>query len=101
MKTDGKFVRSSFVFNIRFSVPNRYCVVVARYYVQGKVDCTTQTVLCARYDVKSYPSIKMFAKGQPTEYTGGRTAADLVSYVGENKKPAITVVSSLSEVGVL
>ena len=51
------------------------------------VDCTVEQDLCSEYDVKGYPTIKYFtsetdAKG--ADYSGGRSAEDLKSFVSEN-----------------
>jgi protein disulfide-isomerase A6 len=48
------------------------------------VDATISQQLAAKYDVKGYPTIKIFkphSNGVATDYTGGRTADDIVSYV--------------------
>ena len=42
--------------------------------------------LAAKYDVKSFPTIKFFAKESketPETYQGGRTEADFVSFLNE------------------
>jgi protein disulfide-isomerase-like protein len=50
--------------------------------VLAKVDCTTQEGLCGKYGVGSYPTIKFFKEGaDPADYSGGRTAPDIVAYM--------------------
>lgn len=47
-------------------------------------DATTDQSIADRFDVKGYPTIKYFPRGEttkPEDYEGGRTAADIVRYV--------------------
>lgn len=48
------------------------------------VDATQANDIASRYDVKGYPTIKYFPKGDvgaPQDYTGGRTADSIVQWV--------------------
>jgi protein disulfide-isomerase-like protein len=60
--------------------------------VIAALDATEAGEIASRYEVKGYPTIKFFPKGskEPEEYTGGRTADTIVSWVnskvGTNKK---------------
>ena len=48
----------------------------------GAVDCTAHEALCAKYEVKGYPTILAFGadKGKPTPYEGPRKADGIVSF---------------------
>ena len=57
----------------------------------GKLDCTKNQSLCQNYQVKGYPTMKFFTKGQVEDYNGGRSKSDLVAFAnlkGDTYKPA-------------
>lgn len=45
------------------------------------MDCTENEDLCQKHDVRGYPTLKVFRKGEPTEYKGARKADGIVSYM--------------------
>lgn len=54
----------------------------------GAVDATVHTTIAGQYDVRGYPTIKFFPagkkhRGSAEEFTGGRTAADIVQWANE------------------
>jgi hypothetical protein len=51
----------------------------------ASVDADAHPGLGHDYDVKGFPTLKYFAAGDktPTEYTGGRTAESLVSFLND------------------
>jgi protein disulfide-isomerase-like protein len=59
----------------------------------AKVDCDANKDLCAKYDVKGYPTLKWFpANGAEAEaYNGGRTAEDIVKFVNEKTELSVVV----------
>jgi protein disulfide-isomerase A6 len=48
----------------------------------GAVNCDEEKTLCSEYSIQGFPTIKFFSKNkrQPTEYSGGRDASDLVAF---------------------
>jgi protein disulfide-isomerase A1 len=46
----------------------------------GKVDATEHKEVSGRFGIKGFPTLKFFKSGKPTEYTGGRTSAEIVSW---------------------
>lgn len=60
------------------------------------VDCTVDRDLCSEYDVRGFPTIKLFRNdgSAPAEYQEGRRAADIVKFMRKQKAPAYTVVKA-------
>ncbi|KAJ8659221.1 protein disulfide-isomerase domain [Lichtheimia ornata] len=56
----------------------------------GKVDCTANTELCNSYEVRGYPTLKVFRKGNTSEYKGPRQAPGIVSYMKKQAAPAVS-----------
>ncbi|XP_020666772.2 protein disulfide-isomerase A4 isoform X1 [Pogona vitticeps] len=54
----------------------------------AKVDATSASTLSSRFDVSGYPTIKILKKGQPVDYEGSRTEAEIVAKVKEVSKPS-------------
>ena len=52
--------------------------VVARL---AKVDATLHTALADAHGVTNYPTLKWYHRGKASEYTGGRTAAEIAEWV--------------------
>ena len=48
------------------------------------MDCVEESDLCREYDVRAYPTLRLFANGEPFdggEYQGHRTVLDMVQYI--------------------
>ncbi|EJD44373.1 protein disulfide isomerase [Auricularia subglabra TFB-10046 SS5] len=70
-----------------------YCKALAPHYEEAatalkergiklaKVDCVAEEDLCKSYDVKSYPTLKVFQKGTPSDYTGPREAKGIIAHI--------------------
>jgi protein disulfide-isomerase A1 len=58
----------------------------------AKVDVTENKELGERFEIKGFPTLKWFVNGVPSEYTGGRTAAEIVNWFNKKDGPASTEV---------
>ncbi|MCP3683415.1 MAG: thioredoxin fold domain-containing protein [bacterium] len=64
----------------------------------GKVDATVHKELGKKYDVSGYPSLKFFVDGNPTEYNGGRTEPEIVSWLRKKTGPPSKEFTAASDV---
>lgn len=55
--------------------------------ILAKVDATDEPELGTRFDVTGYPTLKIFRRGTPYDYNGGRDRNTIVSYVLEQAGP--------------
>ncbi|XP_060103743.1 protein disulfide-isomerase A4 [Heteronotia binoei] len=53
----------------------------------AKIDATAASAVSSRFDVGGYPTIKILKKGQPVDYDGSRTEAEIVAKVKEVSQP--------------
>ncbi|XP_062986844.1 protein disulfide-isomerase A4 [Elgaria multicarinata webbii] len=53
----------------------------------AKIDASSASTVAGRFDVSGYPTIKILKKGQPVDYEGSRTEAEIVAKVKEVSQP--------------
>ncbi|KAF8358966.1 hypothetical protein PRIPAC_93961 [Pristionchus pacificus] len=54
----------------------------------AKVDCTVETEICKRYDVKGYPTLKFWKDGgEPVDYDGGRDEQGIIDWINPRVDP--------------
>jgi len=64
----------------------------------SKVDATIETKLAEKYGVQGFPTIKFFKKGTPMEYSGGRTADEIITWLNKKTGPPAKVLEKAEEV---
>jgi protein disulfide-isomerase A1 len=64
----------------------------------AKVDATVQKSVASRFEVRGYPTLKFFSNGTPSEYNGGRTHPEIVSWMRKKTGPASRTLSTVGEV---
>ncbi|KOB75632.1 Protein disulfide-isomerase [Operophtera brumata] len=63
----------------------------------AKVDATQEQELAESYGVRGYPTLKFFKNGSPIDYSGGRQADDIVSWLKKKTGPPAVEVSSAEQ----
>eukprot|EP00607_Mallomonas_marina_P011246 CAMPEP_0182416142 /NCGR_PEP_ID=MMETSP1167-20130531/290_1 /TAXON_ID=2988 /ORGANISM="Mallomonas Sp, Strain CCMP3275" /LENGTH=478 /DNA_ID=CAMNT_0024588623 /DNA_START=87 /DNA_END=1523 /DNA_ORIENTATION=+ len=63
----------------------------------AKVDATVATKTAAKFEVRGFPTIKFFKNGSPSEYGGGRTTVDIVSWLDKKTGPPAKTLESVSD----
>lgn len=60
----------------------------------AKVDATENKDLASQFDIRGFPTLKYFKNGKPSDYNGGRTEGEIVSWLSKKiGPPAVTVTS--------
>ncbi len=63
----------------------------------GKVDATEESSLAETHEVRGYPTLKFFRNGKASEYTGGRTADTIVTWVEKKTGPPAITMDSVED----
>lgn len=66
----------------------------------AKVDATIETKLAEKYNVQGFPTIKFFKKGNEVEYGGGRTEAEIISWLNKRTGPPAKHLDKFDDVKV-
>eukprot|EP00743_Colponemidia_sp_Colp-15_P001758 GILK01001919.1.p1 GENE.GILK01001919.1~~GILK01001919.1.p1 ORF type:complete len:556 (+),score=125.00 GILK01001919.1:28-1668(+) len=62
-----------------------------------KVDATAESGLAQRFNVKGFPTLKLFKDGEESEYKGGRNSEGIVSYMQKQIGPAMKTLQSKAD----
>ena len=63
----------------------------------AKVDATIAKKLAETHGIQGFPTIKFFKNGKASEYNGGRTEPDIVSWANKKSGPSFITVSTAEE----
>ncbi|KAJ8687889.1 hypothetical protein QAD02_023684 [Eretmocerus hayati] len=63
----------------------------------AKVDATIESELAEKHGVKGYPTLKFYRKGSHIDYSGGRQADDIVSWVLKKTGPPAKELNTVEE----
>lgn len=63
----------------------------------AKVDATQEQELAESYGVRGYPTLKFFRNGSPIDYSGGRQADDIITWLKKKTGPPALEVSSAEQ----
>lgn len=59
----------------------------------GKVNCVDEADFCQTNGIQGYPTLRVYRKGEFTEYTGPRKADGIMAYMTKQSLPAVTDVT--------
>lgn len=63
----------------------------------AKVDATEEKGIGERFGIKGFPSLKFFNSGKASDYSGGRTTTDLVSFMKKKSGPPAATLTTTEE----
>ena len=109
-ETFDSFIKTNSLILAEFFAPwCGHCKTLGPHYVEAasalkefeiplvQVDCTENQDLCMEQGIKGYPSLKVIRNGDAlgaSDYTGGRTATDIISYMKKQSLPAVSVFNN-------
>lgn len=64
----------------------------------AKVDATLEADLASENDIKGYPTLKFYKKGKAMDYSGGRTADEIVNWLEKKTGPAAKTLTTAEDV---
>ena len=64
----------------------------------AKVDATVEKKLAEKFEIQGFPTVKLFVKGEPIEYTGGRKESEVINWMRKKSGPATKDLKTAEEV---
>jgi len=63
----------------------------------AKLDATVETETASKFGISGYPTLKIFRKGNPTEYKGPRDAEGIVNYMIKQSGDSAKLINTVEE----
>lgn len=67
----------------------------------AKVDATENKEVAEKHAIRGFPTLKFFRNGKVSEYNGGRTASEIVSWMNKKSGPAAKTITTADELSAL
>ena len=64
----------------------------------AKIDASVEKKLAEKFDIQELPTLKLFIKGQPIEYTGRRTENEIINWMRKKTRPCFKTLKTVEEV---
>lgn len=64
----------------------------------AKVDATEESELAEKHNIRGYPTLKFYHKGNMIDYTGGRQADDIITWLEKKTGPGAKDLPTLDDV---
>lgn len=58
------------------------------------VDATAEKEVGKKFSIQGFPTLKFFNNGKPSDYSGGRTQADIIQFMKKKSGPAAITIES-------
>jgi protein disulfide-isomerase A1 len=101
-----EFIKTSKVALVKFYAPwCGHCKVLAPEFEKAaetlagevhlaEIDCDAQNEkeICGKFQIRGYPTLKVFTDGVPMDYVGTREAAGIISYMKKFTAPVVTLL---------